>query len=470
MSEDPIGYKRRIGYVPEEPYLYTHLTATEYLTLVGRLRGLPEAALDDKIVRLLRLFQLHDSRYSTMAAYSKGMRQRVLLAAALMHNPDLLVLDEPFSGLDVNAGLLFRALLGLLAADGRMILFSTHRFDMVEKLCSRVVILSSGRLVAEQEIVKAAGPGLAVARRDVLPRDEATGLHAGRQGDHRHHPDAMTGPSSLRDRPWHRLTKHFFVGLFDFGVLSEAGSDAFQRLLIGIVAVILTFGLLLTRMYMGKYAALSAIFTTRGPYRLAVMGDDALVIGLPMLVVAFAALLVSHSLFPDETDFRVLLALPISRRAVFLSKLLALVLFAGIFIVTANVAMTPLVVSMSIGKWTEQRLPVRLVAYWLASLGASAFVVLALTAINGVLLTCVPRARCRRRRRPAGACCCSGSCCRCRWRRGSRRSGRSSLANRGCCIWSRRSGSSAPSASCWERRRRTSNASRRLRPSRSSRR
>ena len=88
-----------------------------------------------------------------MAAYSKGMRQRVLLAAALLHNPDLLVLDEPFSGLDVNAGLLFRALLGLLAADGRMILFSTHRFDMVEKLCSRVVILSSGRLVAEQAIV-----------------------------------------------------------------------------------------------------------------------------------------------------------------------------------------------------------------------------------------------------------------------------------------------------------------------------
>jgi ABC-2 type transport system ATP-binding protein len=80
------------------------------------------------------------------------MRQRVLLAAALMHDPDLLVLDEPFSGLDVNAGLLFRALLTLLAADGRMILFSTHRFDMVEKLCSRVVILSAGRVVAAHEM------------------------------------------------------------------------------------------------------------------------------------------------------------------------------------------------------------------------------------------------------------------------------------------------------------------------------
>lgn len=152
LSEDPQAYKRKIGYVPEEPYLYTHLTATEYLTLVGRLRGIPRSALEHRIAKLLSLFQLHDSRYSTMSAYSKGMRQRVLLAAALMHNPDLLVLDEPFSGLDVNAGLLFRALLSLLAADGRMILFSTHRFDMVEKLCSRVVILSSGRVVAAHEM------------------------------------------------------------------------------------------------------------------------------------------------------------------------------------------------------------------------------------------------------------------------------------------------------------------------------
>jgi ABC-2 type transport system ATP-binding protein len=154
LSENPAGYKQRLGYVPEEPYLYTHLTAIEYLTLVGRLRHLPQAALDSKISRLLRLLQLHDSRYSTMAAYSKGMRQRVLLAAALMHNPDLLVLDEPFSGLDVSAGLLFSTLLSLLAADGRMVLFSTHRFDMVEKLCSRVVMLSSGRLVGQHEMAE----------------------------------------------------------------------------------------------------------------------------------------------------------------------------------------------------------------------------------------------------------------------------------------------------------------------------
>jgi ABC-2 type transport system ATP-binding protein len=152
QSDDPIAYKRRVGYVPEEPYLYTHLTATEYLTLVGRLRDIPQTTLSRKIMELLRLFLLYDSRYSTMAAFSKGMRQRVLLAAALLHNPDLLVLDEPFSGLDVNAALLFRSLIRMFAAEGRMILFSTHRFDMVEKLCSRAVILSKGRLVAERAI------------------------------------------------------------------------------------------------------------------------------------------------------------------------------------------------------------------------------------------------------------------------------------------------------------------------------
>jgi ABC-2 type transport system ATP-binding protein len=169
LEDDPVEYKRRIGYVPEEPFLYTHLTASEYLTLVGRLRGLPARVLDTRIAGLLELLQLHDSRYKTMRAFSKGMRQRVLLAAALLHDPKLLVLDEPFSGLDVNAGLLFRTLLTLLAAEGRMVLFSTHRFDMVEKLCSRVVMLSAGRIVAEERVENFARGG-AESLEDVFVR------------------------------------------------------------------------------------------------------------------------------------------------------------------------------------------------------------------------------------------------------------------------------------------------------------
>jgi ABC-2 type transport system ATP-binding protein len=152
LGDDPIAYKRRIGYVPEEPSVYAHLTAADYLMLVGRLRRLPFATLQRRVPELLRLLQLHDSRYKSMTAFSKGMRQRVLVASALLHNPELLVLDEPFSGLDVNAGLLLRTLLRMLANEGRMILFSTHRFDMVEKLCSRVIVLSSGRIALERSV------------------------------------------------------------------------------------------------------------------------------------------------------------------------------------------------------------------------------------------------------------------------------------------------------------------------------
>jgi len=158
LSDDPERYKGLVGYVPEEPHLYTHLTAGEYLRLVGRLRGIADATLEARIDRLLRLLHLHDSRYSPMAAFSKGMRQRVSLAAALIHDPRLLVLDEPFSGLDVNAGLLLRALLNVLAAEGRMILFSTHRFDMAARLCSRVLMLSAGRVVHEATIADLPAP------------------------------------------------------------------------------------------------------------------------------------------------------------------------------------------------------------------------------------------------------------------------------------------------------------------------
>jgi len=152
LFQDPAAYKRRIGYVPEEPYLYTHLTAVEYLSLVGGLRGMRRIAVHEKGSALLELFDLWDSRYQAMTAYSKGMRQRVLLTAALLHGPDLLVLDEPFSGLDVNAALLFQTLLRLFVRSGRMILFSSHRLDVVERVCSRVVILHAGRIVAENTV------------------------------------------------------------------------------------------------------------------------------------------------------------------------------------------------------------------------------------------------------------------------------------------------------------------------------
>ena len=148
VRADWIGFQRRMGYVPEEPHLYPHLAGREYLQLVGRLRGLPRRVLEPRMDEMLRLFSLWEDRYSPLASYSKGMRQKILLSAALLHDPELLILDEPFSGLDVNTSLMLRALLQSLAGQGKTILYSSHVLEVVEKVCSSVVILRKGKVVA----------------------------------------------------------------------------------------------------------------------------------------------------------------------------------------------------------------------------------------------------------------------------------------------------------------------------------
>jgi ABC-2 type transport system ATP-binding protein len=152
VHDDLIAYKRRMGYVPEEPYLYTHLSATEYLTMVAQLRDLPAKQASERIDAMLRIFGLHGDRHASISGYSKGMRQKVLLIAALMHNPQLILLDEPFSGLDVASSLVLRSLIQELAARGKVVLFSSHELDTVERISSRVVILHRGRLVADDSI------------------------------------------------------------------------------------------------------------------------------------------------------------------------------------------------------------------------------------------------------------------------------------------------------------------------------
>ena len=152
VDRDSMAYRQLIGYVPEEPHLYPHLTGAEYLEMVGHLRGLPERPLAEKIEGFLRLLSLHQDRYVPISSYSKGMRQKILLIAALLHNPQLVLLDEPFSGLDVNSALVLRDLIRAIAAQGKVVLFSSHEMEIVEKVCSRVVILHKGRIVANDSI------------------------------------------------------------------------------------------------------------------------------------------------------------------------------------------------------------------------------------------------------------------------------------------------------------------------------
>ena len=149
IQDDLIAYKAQVGYVPEEAHVYTYLTAPEYLRLCGRLRGIPSGALDQKIDRFLRILGLDTDRHATLAAFSKGMRQKILLAAALLHNPRLVILDEPVSGLDVTTALIVRTIVRALAADGRIIVYSSHELDTVEKISTRVMILRAGEVVAD---------------------------------------------------------------------------------------------------------------------------------------------------------------------------------------------------------------------------------------------------------------------------------------------------------------------------------
>lgn len=154
VAEDPLGYRRRLGYVPETAEVYPFLSGREYLLLAGRLRALEEATLERRVDALLELLELGPHRHQALDSYSKGMRQKVLIATALLHDPEVLVLDEPLSGLDVSTVLVMKALLRELAGRGRAILYSTHHLDVAERLCERVLILHGGRVVADDSVAK----------------------------------------------------------------------------------------------------------------------------------------------------------------------------------------------------------------------------------------------------------------------------------------------------------------------------
>jgi ABC-2 type transport system ATP-binding protein len=152
IREDLMAFRERMGYVPEEPHLYTHLSGLEYLVMVAQLRNMDSKSADERIRGLLRLFGLYSDRDVSISSYSKGMRQKILLSAALMHNPDLILLDEPFSGLDVGSSLVLRSLIEELAKRGKVVLFSSHELATVERICSHIVILHRGKIVADDSI------------------------------------------------------------------------------------------------------------------------------------------------------------------------------------------------------------------------------------------------------------------------------------------------------------------------------
>ncbi len=152
MPEEAVEAKKHLGYVPEAAGLFESLTGEEFLELMGRLQDVSEERLQQRIERFLEPFGLTEDRVRPLDEYSKGMRQKILLCAALLHNPDIVLLDEPLSGLDVNAGIMVRDLVAALAAEGKAILYSSHVLDVVERVCDRVLIIEEGRLIADGSI------------------------------------------------------------------------------------------------------------------------------------------------------------------------------------------------------------------------------------------------------------------------------------------------------------------------------
>lgn len=149
IHDDLASYRKQLGYVPEEAHVYTHLSGLEYLQLVGRLRGMSEKLIEQKARTLLQLLSLEGAQHAALTDYSKGMKQRVLIAAALLHDPKLIIFDEPLSGLDAVSSRLFKDLLVLLAREGKAILYISHVLEVVERICDRVIVLAKGKVVAD---------------------------------------------------------------------------------------------------------------------------------------------------------------------------------------------------------------------------------------------------------------------------------------------------------------------------------
>ncbi|MCD6166359.1 ABC transporter ATP-binding protein [candidate division KSB1 bacterium] len=152
ILQQPLEVKKRIGYVPESGALYENLTPLEYLQLVGRLYHMDEKVLEEKIDEFLRLFKLWEHKNQRMKTFSKGMKQKIVISAALVHNPSVIFLDEPLSGLDANTALLLKNIFRRLAEQGKTIFYCSHILEVVEKICDRIVIIDHGKIVADGTI------------------------------------------------------------------------------------------------------------------------------------------------------------------------------------------------------------------------------------------------------------------------------------------------------------------------------
>lgn len=149
ILENRVDYKRRIGYVPETAEIYESLTTHEYLTFLGEIYGMDSEKTEAKALRLMELFGIKEHYHSRISSYSKGMKQKLLIISSMIHNPDILFLDEPLGGLDANSVMIFKEILALLAKQGKTIFYSSHIMEIVEKISDRILLINNGQIVAD---------------------------------------------------------------------------------------------------------------------------------------------------------------------------------------------------------------------------------------------------------------------------------------------------------------------------------
>jgi ABC-2 type transport system ATP-binding protein len=164
LRRQTLEVKRHVGFVPESGAVFESLTGLEYLEMVAALYAIPENAARDRIRQFIAFFDLSFETLTDklLGAYSKGMRRKVVITAALLHNPPVVFFDEPLDGLDANAAVGFKALIQTLAKEGKTIVYSSHILDVVERVCDRVIIIDKGRLLVDgrpDELVAAHSSG-----------------------------------------------------------------------------------------------------------------------------------------------------------------------------------------------------------------------------------------------------------------------------------------------------------------------
>jgi ABC-2 type transport system ATP-binding protein len=176
IKEEPLRCKQQIAYIPDSPDLYEHLTGIQYLNFIADIFGIPAAIRQDKIKKYSDAFELTGNLGDLISSFSHGMKQKLALISAMIHDPKLLILDEPFVGLDPQASATLKKIMHELCDNGSAIFFSTHVLDVAQKLCNKVAMISQGKLVfagtMEDLLEEKAGGSLEEVYLDIVNNEE----------------------------------------------------------------------------------------------------------------------------------------------------------------------------------------------------------------------------------------------------------------------------------------------------------